>query len=73
MNIESKRIIFYLMCLTILALLGYFVTYALAVYIGVCLIVLFLMFTVPPLFWAVLVSLLVYGAYLMHMHVVPLI
>jgi hypothetical protein len=73
MNIESQRILFYVMCLSILALLGYFITYALAVYIGVCLVALFLLFAVPPLFWAVLVSALIYGGYLVHMNVVPLI
>jgi len=73
MNIESQRILFYVMCLSILALLGYFITYALAVYIGVCLVALFLLFAVPPLFWAVLVSALIYGGYLVHMNVVSLI
>jgi len=73
MNIESQRILFYIVLLALLATIAYFLTPALAAYIAVCLVGLFLMFAVPPLFWAVLVSALIYGGYLVHMNVVPLI
>ena len=73
MNIESQRISFYILLIILLATIGYFLTPALAAYIAVCLVGLFLMFTVPPLFWAILFASVIYGGYLVHMHVTPLI
>ena len=67
-NRFSFQVLFFATFLVGLIVLGYFMTMALAAYIGLVFLIIASVFVFPVLFWSLIIGGAIYGAYYIDMH-----